>query len=351
MDALHRVRVLIWIAVLSLWGVMVYQFLGEEESDRRPQMHYIANPYRPPPPPSPPAPIAHLEPAKSSLDYVKPPYPQAGPAAQYRPRAQTTLVSHEKNISREDEGSPQGFHKKTTRHFDVYSEGYPSSEQFLLALENLHGNLMLDLAPFSPWANDEKVSVYLFRNQETYRLVTGRPAWSGGASSVPKRKVYVYESEELLGILAHELCHIYYDGFFLNGVPDPLWLSEGIATLVQVERGLAAPSWLRENMEILEQGGGFTMAELMAVTTTARAKDDDVRLWYAQAYSTVRFLLRSRYKSNFYRFSEYLRQGKDVTESLYRGYGMPYNRVKALEFAWRYELTNTSFSRLAPSRR
>src|SRR5207302_16947 len=112
--------------------------------------------------------------------------------------------------------------------------------------------------------------------------------------SVPKRKVYLYESEELPGILAHELCHIYYDGFFIEGQPDPLWLSEGMATLLQVERGLAAPNWLRENMDILERGGGFSMSELMSVTTTADSPDDKVRLWYAQSYSVVRFLVRSQ---------------------------------------------------------
>ena len=76
-----------------------------------------------------------------------------------------------------------------------------------------------------------------------------------------------------------------------------------------------------------------------------------MRLWYAQSYSMVRFLIRSRYRSNFFRFSEYLREGKDVTQALYRAYGMPYNRVKALEYAWRYELTSNSLTRLAPADR
>ena len=35
-----------------------------------------------------------------------------------------------------------------------------------------------------------------------------------------------------------------------------------------------------------------------------------------------------------------------MTESLYRAYGMPYNRVKALEYAWRYEITTNRLSRL-----
>ena len=254
-------------------------------------------------------------------------------------------MRHERALKQADPPIPPGFVKTAARHFNVYSEGSPASEEFIGVVENLHGNLMLDLASFSPWASEEKVTIYLFKSQDTYRQVTGRPAWSGGASSVPKRKVYVYESEELPGILAHELCHIYYDGFFLDGKADPLWLSEGMATLVQVERGLAAPNWLRENMEILERGGGYSMTELMSVTTTADSPDDRVRLWYAQSYSTVRFLIRSQYKSSFYKFSEYLREGRDTTQSLYRAYGAPYNRLKALEYAWRYELSNNSVSR------
>ena len=71
------------------------------------------------------------------------------------------------------------------------------------------------------------------RRSRSMIKLCSRPAWSGGASSVGKRKLYVYESEELPGIVAHELTHIYFDGFFLDGTTDPLWLSEGMATLVE----------------------------------------------------------------------------------------------------------------------
>jgi hypothetical protein len=160
--------------------------------------------------------------------------------------------------------------------------------------------------------------------------------------------VYVYESEELPGILAHELTHIYFDGFFIGGANDPLWLSEGMATLVQVERGLAAPNWLKENLAQLEGGAGLPLETFMEVKTTAGWSDEKVRLWYAQAYSVVRYLIRTQYRSSYYKFSSYLRDGRPMPESLYRAYGAPYTRVRALEIAWRHEIARGPAS-LPPS--
>ncbi|MBI3552969.1 MAG: hypothetical protein HY077_10680 [Elusimicrobia bacterium] len=384
MDALLRVRVLIWVLVLTLWGVMVYQFLGEEESGQaQTQMQPVLNPYsakappvpesaeKPPPNPSeieaqarllaaqtpPPDKATPEEPSAmaggppaenrpSSLDFIRPLTPEITVAPP--PRRRGRRMRRESRLAHEAPLKiPPGFVKNVSRHFVIYSEGDAVSEQFVSLAENLHGNLMLDLAAFSPWASDEKVTIILCKSQDTYREVTGRPAWSGGASSVVKRLLYIYESNELPGILAHELCHIYYDGFYLEGRPDPLWLSEGMATLIQVERGLAAPEWLRDNMQIIEKGGGYTIDELMSVTSTSGASDDKVRLWYAQSYSLVRFLIRSQYRASFYKFSAYLRDGKDPTQALYRAYGMPYNRLKALDYAWRYDLTNSSLSKLS----
>ena len=385
MDALLRLRVLIWAIVISLWGIMVYQYLGEEE--RQTAMRPVVNPYQgpwvpdgeppaspespetqasaapvPPPsgpaaPPQPPADpalpnvlpyIGAAGPASSGREGRRAPAVSAGPAAATaRRRAKVRhLVSEDRSSALPDPPVPEGFVKTTSRHFNVYAEQSPASDAFLELLESLHANLMLDLAPFSPWARDERVSVFLFKSQDAYRRVTGRPAWSGGASSVPKRKVYVYESEELPGILAHELTHIFFDGFFADSQTDPLWLSEGMATLVQVERGLAAPNWLRENLQRLEAGEGFPIESFVNIRSTSGWPDSRVRLWYAQSYSLVRYLIRTQYRSSFYRFTGHLRDGRSAQESLYRAYGAPYTRLRALEIAWRHEISRASLDRL-----
>ena len=269
-----------------------------------------------------------------------------GPAPRGRPAPPVTRREDRIASSAADMPTPPGFVRSNSRHFTVFAEQYPASERFIELIESLHSNLMLDLAPFSPWASSERTTIFLFKNQDTYRRVTGRPVWSGGASSVGKRKLYVYESEELPGIVAHELTHIYFDGFFLDGTTDPLWLSEGMATLVQVERGLAAPNWLRENLERLEQGEGFPIDQLTSVTSTSGWPDAKVRLWYAQSYSIVRFLIRTQYRSSFYKFSAHLRDGRPAPEALYRAYGAPYTRMVALEHAWRYELSRSQMAKL-----
>ena len=349
MDVLFRLRVLIWLLVFGLWGVMVYQYLGEDEDQSVP-MRRIVNPYPAidagsPPAPERPADPANLivAPAGSIAPARAPRTARRGSAARPAPRRSWR---EDRSAPLPDPPVPDGFQKSVTRHFNVYAEQAAASGRFLELIENLHGNLMLDLAPFSPWAGDQKVSIFLFRSQDAYRRVTGRPLWSGGASSVPKRKVYIYESGELPGILAHELTHIYFDGFFLKGSADPLWLSEGMATLLQVERGLAAPNWLRENLRVLESGGGLPFKSFLGATTTSGWTDDAVRLWYTQAYSVVRYLIRTQYRSSFYKFASSIRSGRRVPEALYRAYGAPYTRVRALEIAWRHEVSRRSLERL-----
>lgn len=368
--------------VLGLWGLMIYQFMGEDAPETS-KMRWIAMQLKAPDDipdleSMPRIPAEQLFPAKppDDLNYQpaatvrnvkmgaklaripssagalpartpprtellptapKLPEPAAKPAAEPKARP----APRKKQGAAADQEAPKGFVKKQTRHFLVYSEDTPPSLEFLETLESLHANIMLDLAAFSPWARDERVSIFLFRTQESYQRVTGRPSWSGGASSVKRRKIYLYESAEVVGILAHELCHIYFDGFFSNGRDNPLWLSEGMATLVQTERGLAAPNWLQPNLRVLKGGKGYPITKLVDVDKTTGASDDDIRLWYTQSYSVVRFLIRSQYRSSFYKFCRYLRDGTPFEEALYRSYGMPFNRAKALEYAWRYDIQSS----------
>lgn len=368
MDILFRLRVLLWVMVLGLWGTLIHQFLVDDlGSNGVPVIQWVKNPFPNAKPllakrykgvregvtrvPAKTAKLFDIEDAAAvgltradGVDKVRGGADVRAVAGQAeggnqlrRHMAERFAEEATPEVTRKVR-VPRGFTKHESKHFIIMQEGDTVSPDLVESLETLHGNLMLDLAAFSPWGNREKVFIYAFKHQKTYQRITGRPTWSGGASSVERRAVYVFESDEAQGILAHELTHIYFDSFFLGGKESPLWLSEGMATWIQVERGLAAPEWLAENLRVLENGGGFTLKDMVAVDDTSGASDEIVRLWYAQAYSVVRYMLRAQWVPNFVQFSTLLRSGVSVDGALVRSYQKPFTKLGALEQAWRADL-------------
>ena len=419
MDVIFRLRVVFWVLILSLWGLILKQFLFEEAHPRlvaqvrnpiaraaratsarvlhelfppaqeplenfketvprrdlgveEPRSAAVPPPSEPSPSPVQPAPatassetdgdnriaaspgpVPGLESRPLPPSMILPVAPPGARAPAERaeerpaPPPEAASASPEAPPAPARSAPPPGFHEAETAHFVVFDQDEPDPK-LLDTLESLQANLMIDLASFAPWAREERVTIYLFGTQEAYQRATGRPGWSGGASSLSRRTLYAYKSDELVGILAHELTHIYFDGFFKGGHIDPLWLSEGMATLIQTERGLAAPNWLEPNLRELEDGGGYDLDELMKVETTARASDDAVRLWYTESYSVVRFLLRLQRGPSFYRFCRLMKGGEPLNRALLDAYGMPFNRVKALELAWRYDLEKKTLTAREP---
>jgi len=350
MDILAKLRILFWGLVIGLWGLFMYQYMSEDMATLK-QFKIGKNPFTAKAEPKPtlnkyPIPAPFLPPGAvtgkptSSLDLVK--------TGDIKDVVSTPLIPEhlagEKTAAPEtgsDENYPKpppGFAMKVTRSFVIYEEAPEVSEELAQTLESLHGNIMLDLVAFSPWTREKKVYIYYSQTGESYRRLTGRPNWSGGAASLNERKIYVYKSDEAFGILAHELTHIYFDSFFPPSNPSPLWLSEGIATYIQSERGFSTPNWLEQNLKLLEGGSGFKLNDLVRIENMQGADEDNVRLWYAQSYSVVRFLMKLKAGNAFYTFCKKLREGSPAHQALYQAYGMPYNKLTSLEYAWRYDL-------------
>ena len=188
---------------------MVYQYLGEEERDIA-KMKRIA-PYRPEQPiPRAPSPeegaLASANPTEatayvpeavpSTALAVNPPAAVLPPTSPNQPSTDTGLnvipsseyigaapstsrrvvaanpavtavapaprgraaLSREDRTAPVDMPTPPGFVRSSSRHFTVFAEQYPASERFIELIESLHSNLMLDLAPFTPWANNERTT-------------------------------------------------------------------------------------------------------------------------------------------------------------------------------------------------
>jgi len=377
MDILHRLRIIFWLLVVGLWGLYLYQYISQDLNSL-PKIRLNSNPFKQPgsskmekkqipPDPfqssqeKPPEPLYQADPAKEVRSSDPKPY-QADPSIGNRILVDARMIKdipETKGSYDEPSGeteaprkgseypeTPEGFSMKETKSFVIYEEGPSVSEELVASMEDLHGNIMLDLIAFSPWQREKKAFIYFCNSTSTYQKLTGRPSWSGGAANTAERKIYVYRSEEAMGILAHELTHIYFDSFFGDSNPNPLWLSEGMAVFIQVERANSYPRWLKENLAILKNGGGFKLEDLVRIENLDDADDRSVKLWYAQSYSLVYFMMRMKQGDSFYRFCKNLKDGQYVSRALYGAYGNPYNKLSALEVVWRYDLRTGKLSQI-----
>ncbi|MBI4802347.1 MAG: hypothetical protein HY796_07465 [Elusimicrobia bacterium] len=363
MDVLGKLRIIFWGLVIGLWGLFMYQYISEDMA-LVPKIRLSKNPFSSPPPDFkvlkkqfPPAPArpgaaatgrvyTHtnmLRPVSKGLDIKEIP---AGAATMpgYSTAEKTAAGLGAEKKEEAYPSAPPGFALRETRNFVIYEEGPEVSREIIDTVESLHGNIMLDLVSFSPWSREKRVFIFFTGNQDTYQRLTGRPAWSAGTASLSERKIYLFKSEEAMGILSHELTHIYFDSFFSSEVQSPLWLSEGIATYIQSERGYSTPNWLALNLAMLEKGGGFKLSDLVRIDNMQGADEENVRLWYAQSYSVVRFLIKLKAGDAFYQFCKRLKGGMPTHRALYQAYGMPYNKLSSLEYAWRYDLKTGKIS-------
>ena len=233
---------------------------------------------------------------------------------------------------------PPGFMTAETFNYLIYREQQPVTQAIKSVLDNIHGNLMLDLTPFTIIIKPSKILVMLFSGHQSYMDFTKRPAWSGASSNLQADTMYVIEQQGYYPLAVHELTHLYFDGYFLPTI-SPLWLSEGMAVYMQIYATKQTPDWVKRSLaQILEEGAIIPFEEMTAVEDLKNYSNDQAALWYTQAYSVVNYLLNKRTRDEFYRFCNELKAGTPLHQALYRAYGMPFNKVSALQNVWLHDL-------------
>lgn len=233
---------------------------------------------------------------------------------------------------------PPGFMTAETFNYLIYREQQPVTQAIKSVLDNIHGNLMLDLTPFTIIIKPSKILVMLFNAHKSYMEFTKRPAWSGASSNLQSDTMYVIEQQGYYPLAVHELTHLYFDGYFLPTI-SPLWLSEGMAVYMQIYATKQTPDWVNRSLErILQEGEIIPFTEMTTVEDLQNYSSDQAALWYTQAYSVVDYLLNNRTRDEFYRFCNELKAGTPLHQALYRAYGMPFNKVSTLQNVWLYNL-------------
>jgi hypothetical protein len=124
-------------------------------------------------------------------------------------------------------------------HFVLHYEDQMAPGGVLNTLEGLHAKLLLDLGVFSPWAYQESIQVYLYRDGKSYAEHTGMNPWTIAHINVQKKIIYGHSDSDFQRVLAHELGHLFFSQYFLaKSTAPPLWLNEGVATLMEWQYGL-----------------------------------------------------------------------------------------------------------------
>lgn len=233
---------------------------------------------------------------------------------------------------------PPGFKTAETFNYLIYREQQPVGNKLKDVLDAIHGNLMLDLTPFTLVSKPNKILVMLFDKKETYMNFTKRPAWSGASSDLQADSMYVLEGNNFYPLSVHELTHLYFDGYFLPSI-SPLWLSEGMAMYMQIQVTKRKPSWLDSNLKRIIDGQYITLENMFAMEDLSALDTAEAELWYTQAYSVLYYMLNRHSRDEFYRFCNELKAGAPVHQALYRAYGMPFTKVSVLQNVWLYDVS------------
>jgi hypothetical protein len=221
-------------------------------------------------------------------------------------------------------------------HFVLHYEDAMAPAGVLNILEGLHAKLLLDLGVFSPWAYKESIHVYLYRDGKSYAAHTGMSPWTAAHINILNKTVYGHSSVEFQRVLAHELGHLFFSQYFLaNSTAPPLWLNEGVATLMEWQYGLEGDQQAMDRQLCLMGTIPFN-AFLNFNYAHAGAEDGEgVGLWYNQAQSVTRYLMRGFSQAQFLKFCDELRGGHSLDESLRTAYGLAIPNVTTLERLWK----------------
>lgn len=232
---------------------------------------------------------------------------------------------------------PPGFLTSETFNYLIYREDNPVTATVKTTLDTIHGNLMLDLTPFTILIKPNKILVMIFGKKDSYSAFTKLPPWSGASSDLRADTMYVVEGKSFYPLSVHELTHLYFDGYFLPTI-SPLWLSEGMAVYMQIHTTKQKPSWVDRSMKRIVAGEIIPLSQMTVTEDLGDYSTPEAELWYTQAYSLVEYLLTKRTRDEFYKFANELKANTPLHQALYRAYGMPFTKVSVLENVWLHDV-------------
>jgi len=191
-------------------------------------------------------------------------------------------------------------------HFNLFYKNAPEDtlNELLAKAEECYDSIANELGfnRFNFWTWDNRAKIYLYDSHDEYMKATQSYMWSGGQVSVSAKLIqsYVGAPAFLDSVLPHELAHIIFmEMVGFNNPAVPLWLQEGVATYQ--EKDIDS---IRADLAGKINDGSFL--DLNALNNFqvrgGSHRDSEIRLFYAESYSLVKYLVSEFGKDAFVDF-------------------------------------------------
>jgi tetratricopeptide (TPR) repeat protein len=230
---------------------------------------------------------------------------------------------------------PGDFRELKTRHFTVRQKNAEIAREASVSAEKSYEEIFQALGCLTQLRNPLQVIIY--PTKEEYLAASGLQSWSGGGHFVARKmgdlsdhRIYSFQDQPRLttGVLPHEIAHALLQHRLNYPEKVPLWANEGFAVLREPEY------FHRYYRRILSQNlAQKTLLRLKDILFRAEYPQENVELFYAQAFSTVEFLVSESGLDTFVNFVKGIsRSGADFDSSLQRYYKIA--GAVALENRW-----------------
>ncbi|HNW45451.1 MAG TPA: hypothetical protein PKI19_13185 [Elusimicrobiales bacterium] len=220
--------------------------------------------------------------------------------------------------------SVSSWHVKSSPHFEVLHESAWSPNSIILELEKMFSTMRLNMSMFAPWMASEKSKIYIYSSQASF--LNGEfapPKWSKGLAYPAKKTVVVYDAGDMVklkAVLAHELSHLYFEGYFSEKLKyPPQWLNEGLAVYLEDIVFTEGGPW-RRALPYLGPDRRLNFEKFSTAKFDKLGSDAAISDWYLQAFGTVSYLYRPHTRLQFKNFCDALRAGDKTETALWKSY-------------------------------
>ena len=183
------------------------------------------------------------------------------------------------------------------------------------------------------WQWDNRVKIYIYPDEKSFREATGQPQWSKGVASYTEKSIITFPRNEnfIDGILPHEMTHLIFRDFVGFEGEIPLWMDEGVAQWQEPKKREISKAMAKF---LLDNGKNLSLKEITSLDIRGSQDTEKVQEFYMQAVSLVDFLVKKYGAQVFTEFCRQLRDGKNLNEALRFSYPTSIRSLEELENQW-----------------